>query len=216
MLMRFNPTTNQDSMIWNWIIGGLLSVVGHGYVRQLLWELLLPIVGNFFVVGLRDTTMTNWSVSESFRNDLLKIASTIIFHLIEVSQQIIYLPLMRSMMEIQFLLAVRFIFLVVFLPLQLSTLFPTWLSTVPQLYPLDLSILTKNKKLNREGYITGLLEVTVQLSRLMEIDTSIEASGFARYVIGSKRSCTIVEKFSVIVLKHIMNTLFVSLDMFHV
>ena len=86
---------------------------------------------------------------------------------------------------------------------------------MPQLYLLDLSILPKNKKLNREGDITGLLEVTVQGSCLMEIDSSREAFGFARDLISSTRRCTIFDKFVVIVLKRIMNTSFVSLAMFH-
>ena len=33
LLMRLNPTKNQDSLIWNWRNGGLLHVVGCGYVR---------------------------------------------------------------------------------------------------------------------------------------------------------------------------------------
>ena len=125
-------------------------------------------------------------------------------------------PLTRLMMEIQFLLAVHFISLVVFLPPQRSALFPTWISTVPQLYLLDLSIFPRKKKLNREGDITVLLEVTVRGSCLMEIDASGEAFGFARGVIGSTRRCTIVDKLVVIVFKCIMTTSFVSLDMFHV
>ena len=92
-------------------------------------------------------------------------------------------------------------FLVVFRPPQRSALFPKWLSTVPQLYLLDLSIFPK-KNLNREVYITGLLEVNFQGSCLMEIDASIEAFGFARYVIGSTRRYTIVNKFAVIFLDH--------------
>ena len=39
-------------------------------------------------------------------------------------------------------------------------------STVPRLYLLDLSIFPKNKKLNREGDITGLLEVTLCSGKL--------------------------------------------------
>ena len=74
----------------------------------------------------------------------------------------------------------------------------------------------KNKKLSREGYIIGLIEVTVQGSYLMEIDASIQAFGFARDVIGSTRMCTIVDKFVVIFLKRIMTPSLVSLDMFHV
>ena len=93
---------------------------------------------------------------------------------------------------------------------------PTWLSTVPHKYLLDISIFHKNKKLSKEGDITGSLEVTVQVSCLMEKDASIEAFGFARDVIGSTRRCTIVYKFAVIVLKRIMTPSFVSLDMFAV
>ena len=49
----------------------------------------------------------------------------------------------------------------------------------------------------------------------MEIYASIEAFGFARYIIGSTRKgCTHVNKFIVIVLKCIMTPSFVSLDMF--
>ena len=59
----------------------------------------------------------------------------------------------------------------------------------------------KKKKLSREEDITGLLEVNVQGSYLMEKDASREAFVFARDVIGSSRRCTIVNKFIVIVLK---------------
>ena len=77
-----------------------------------------------------------------------------------------------------------------------------------------MSIFTKNNKLNREGYTTGLVEFTVQGSYLMEKYASREAFGFARDVIGSTRGYTIVNKFIVIFLKCIMTPLFVSLDMF--
>ena len=87
---------------------------------------------------------------------------------------------------------------------------------MPHQYLLDISIFPKNKKLNREGDITGLLEVTVQEIFLMEINASRDAFGFARDVIVSTKMCTIVDKFVVIVLKRIMTPLFVSLDMFHV
>ena len=56
--MRLTPTTNQGSLIWRWGSSGLLSVVGYGYARQLLWEQLLLISGNYSVMGLRDVTMT--------------------------------------------------------------------------------------------------------------------------------------------------------------
>ena len=163
--MRLTPTTNQDNLIWHWRSGGLLNVVGCGYVRQLIWEWLLLIVGNCFVMELRDTTMTNWWVSYNSRKDLLKIASTITSHMIEGPQQRTHLPLMRSMMKIQFLISVHINFLLLFLPPQLSALFLTSLKTVPRIFP-------KNKKLSWEGDITGLLEVTVNGSCLMEIDAS--------------------------------------------
>ena len=73
----------------------------------------------------------------------------------------------------------------------------------------------KERKLEREGYITGLIEVTVQGGFLMERDASREAFGFTRDVIGSTRRCNLVDKLIVIVLKRIMNPSFVSLDMFH-
>ena len=83
-------------------------------------------------------------------------------------------------------------------------------------YLLDPSILQKIKKLSREGDITSLLGVTVQVSCLMGKYASRQAFGFARDVIGSTRGCTIVNKFIVIVLKCIVTPLLVSLDMFFV
>ena len=74
----------------------------------------------------------------------------------------------------------------------------------------------KEKKLEREGDIIDLLEVTVQGGCLMERDASIEAFGFTRDVIGSKRRRTIFDKLAVIVLKRIMTPSFVSLNMFDV
>ena len=38
LLTRLNPKKKQGSLIWRWKSYGLLSVVGYGYVRQLLWE----------------------------------------------------------------------------------------------------------------------------------------------------------------------------------
>ena len=107
-------------------------------------------------------------------------------------------PLMRAMMEIQFLIAVQFIFPVVFLPPYWSEIFPTLLSTVPHQYLSDLSIFPKKEKLKKKGDMTGLLEITFQGSRLMEIDASIEAFGFAGDVICPTRRCTIVDKYAII------------------
>ena len=85
-----------------------------------------------------------------------------------------------------------------------------------QKYLLDLIILLKEKKIEREVDIAGLLEFTVQGGCLMERDASREAFGLARDVIGSPRRRTIFDKLAVIVLKCIMTPLFVSLDMFDV
>ena len=46
---------------------------------------------------------------------------------------------------------------------------------MPHQYLFDLGIFQKNKKLNREGDITGLVKVAVDVSFLIEIDYSIEA-----------------------------------------
>ena len=45
LLMRLTPTKNQDNLIWHCTSGTLLNVVGCGFVRMLLWELLslIPI-----------------------------------------------------------------------------------------------------------------------------------------------------------------------------
>ena len=76
-------------------------------------------------------------------------------------------------------------------------------------------IFPKKKKLTWEGDITGLLEVTVHGIFLMEIDASRGAFGFAADVmVSTRKGCTIVNKFIVIVLKCIMTHSFVSLDMF--
>ena len=58
----------------------------------------------------------------------------------------------------------------------------------------------KEKKLEREGDIIDLLEVTVQGGCLMERYASIEPFGFTRDVIGSTRRRTIVNKLAVIFL----------------
>ena len=82
-------------------------------------------------------------------------------------------------------------------------------------YILDLSIFTKDKYLEREGDITGLLEDNVKLGCLMKSYASREAFGFARDVIGSTRRRTSIDKLDVIVLKRIMTPSFISLDMFY-
>ena len=86
---------------------------------------------------------------------------------------------------------------------------------MPHQYLLDISILPKNKKLNRKGNITVLVEVTVQGSCLMEKYASREAFCFATDVMVSLiKGCTIVDMFIVTVLECIMTHSFVSLDMF--
>ena len=54
--MGLTPTKNQGSLIWCCKSSGLLSVVVYGYVRQLLWEQLFLIYGNYFIMELRETT----------------------------------------------------------------------------------------------------------------------------------------------------------------
>ena len=39
-LVGLTPTTNTYIMVWRWKTTESLSVVGYGYVRQLLWVLL--------------------------------------------------------------------------------------------------------------------------------------------------------------------------------
>ena len=51
---EFDSHKNQGSLIKRCISSGLLSLVGYGYVRKLLWGLLLLIEGNYCVMGLRD------------------------------------------------------------------------------------------------------------------------------------------------------------------
>ena len=87
---------------------------------------------------------------------------------------------MRSMLESQFLLTVPFIFLVPIVFSHMEALFMTSLSTVLLHQPLlwwnqilVLRILLKNKDLNRESYITGMLEFNVMEGYLMEGDNSI-------------------------------------------
>ena len=67
--------------------------------------------------------MKNKLLSENYWSDLLLIASTILFQLILVTCQITYVPLMRLMKEIQFLLAVHFIFTFLILLPQRSEIF---------------------------------------------------------------------------------------------
>ena len=111
---------------------------------------------------------------------------------------------MKSMMKIQFLLAVNFNFLLLFLPPLLSALFRTWIKAAPHILP-------KKNKPSWEGDITGLLELTVKGSSLTERDAYTEAFGFATDVMVSTiKGCTIVDMFIVTVLECIMTHSFVS------
>ena len=93
---------NQGGMIWRWGSSGLLSLVGYSYVRQLLWEWILLIAGNYFVMGLRDITLINLLVSENSWSNLLYIASKILFQMILRPRQRTYIPLMSLMKERHF------------------------------------------------------------------------------------------------------------------
>ena len=97
----------------------------------------------------------------------------------------IYVSLIRLMVERQFLLAVTFIFPVLFLVPHKAALFMTSLSTVLRHQPLFLniillviSVLLKKKELSREEDITVILEVTVTEGCPMEGDASREPFGF--------------------------------------
>ena len=77
-----------------------------------------------------------------------------------------------------------------------------------------LSILPKKKELEREGDITGLLEVTVMGGCLMERDASREPFGFEMDVLGSTRKHNTFNDLAVTALQHIITPSFVALDMF--
>ena len=68
--------------------------------------------------------------------------------------------------------------------------------------------------LEREGYITGLLDVTIIGGCLMERDYSREPFGFSMSVLGLTRIYTTVNKLAVTSFQCIMPPLFVNLDMF--
>ena len=65
----------------------------------------------------------------------------------------------------------------------------------------------ENKRLEREVYLTGLIEVTVKVDFPMERYSSIKPFGFAMSVIGSKIRPTTVNKLA-------MTPSLVTLDMF--
>ena len=69
---------------------------------------------------------------------------------------------------------------------------------------MDLSKLLKEKELEREGSITVLIDVTVQVDCLMEKYSSVESFGFAMAVLGSTRKNTTVNKMDLIDLQRIM------------
>ena len=79
---------------------------------------------------------------------------------------------------------------------------------------MDISILLKEKKLEREEDITGYLDITIQGGCLIEINASREPFGFSMDAIGSTRRPTIVNKLGVTALQRIMTPSFVSLGMF--
>ena len=79
---------------------------------------------------------------------------------------------------------------------------------------MDIIILTKEKNIEREEGIPGLIEVTFQRGYLMERDDSIEAFGFTRYAIVSKRRRTIVNKLAMIFLQCITTPSLVTIEMF--
>ena len=96
------------------------------------------------------------------------IASIILFQLILRLWKRIFLSLMISTVEIQFLLSVKIIFTVLILVTHRSAIFLIKPSIVVHRQPilrrlllLDLTIMMKKKELGRKGFITGLLEINV-------------------------------------------------------
>ena len=115
-----------------------------------------------FLYGVKIYHYENLIIIIEFLERLSQYCFSDIFHLIVVTQQKTYSPLIILMMGVQFLIAVKFIFTVVFLPPQRPSIFLTSLNTVLRQYLLDLRILPKEKNLEKEGDIKILLEVTVQ------------------------------------------------------
>ena len=68
---------------------------------------------------------------------------------------------------------------------------------------LVLSILLKEKEINREEYITGMLYITVTEGYLMEGDASREPFDCTMSVLGSTRRPTTVNTWAVTALQHI-------------
>ena len=80
---------------------------------------------------------------------------------------------------------------------------------------MDLSILPKEKDLDREGGTTGLLEVNIMASYTMEIYASREPFVLAMAVLlGSIRGPTTANKCSVTALQRILQPSFITVDMF--
>ena len=79
---------------------------------------------------------------------------------------------------------------------------------------MDISILLEKTKLEREGYITLIIYVTLIEGCLIEKDTPIEQFGFLMAVLGSTSRPTTVNKLVVIDLQRIFTPLFITIDMF--
>ena len=87
----------------------------------------------------------------------------------------------------------------------------TQISTLLNRYPilrllllLDISIILKERNLEREGDITGLIEVTVMGGCIMERYVLREPLGFTMAVLGSTTRPTNVNKLAVTALQQIM------------
>ena len=79
---------------------------------------------------------------------------------------------------------------------------------------LNISILLKERNLDREEDITVNLEVNVQGGYIMGRDAKIEPFCFEMDVLGSTRRPTIFNKLAVVFLQRIMTPSFVSLEIF--
>ena len=72
----------------------------------------------------------------------------------------------------------------------------------------------KKKELNKEEYITVLVEVTAMEGCIMKGDTSREPFSLPMAILGSKIRPTNVKKLAVTALQHILTPLFITFDIF--
>ena len=79
---------------------------------------------------------------------------------------------------------------------------------------LVLVIFLEKKELRREGGITVPLEVTAIEGELIEGYVSIEPFGFTIYVLVSSKRDYTIKNLVLIALQHILNTSFITIELF--